>query len=237
MIRHCARALFVAFGLCTMPTWVLCAAVEVAPVSHELAPGQAAISMTVTNRADVETTLQVRGYVWTQDGVRDNLVPAADLLVAPAIFNIAPGHSQVLRVRVPAAAAGHEMSYRLLIDELPSPGDASQVRMLLRLSVPVFAQGNAVRAAHLLARIDPAGGTVTLVNEGGRRSRVHELSMILPEGRHLATKPMAGSYVLPGAQRPWAVVDAGHAVTSIAAWKLVALTDDGRVEVPLVASP
>ena len=219
------------------PLVATAAAIEVAPVSHDLAPGQTILSMTISNRADTETTLQVRGFAWTQDNGRDHLLPADDLLVAPAIFSVAPGRSQVLRVRVPRVAAGREASYRLLIDELPALADSGQVRMALRLSVPVFAHGVAPVAARLGARLDIVRRTVTLVNQGGSRARVHALDLVTTGGERIAAKSVDGPYLLSGAQREWSFAAGERAASAGGGVSVVALTDAGRVEVPLVASP
>ena len=223
--------------LAAAPSWVLAASIEVAPVSHDLPAGQTMLSMTVSNRSDAEVQLQVRAFVWSQQDGQDQLIPAAELLIAPAIFSVAPGRGQVLRVRVPPAAAGREASYRLLIDELPDAGSAGEVRMALRLSVPVFAHGLAAGAPALNARFDPARRVVTLVNTGASRARVHELALVTPGGERVVARPSSGPYVLAGAQREWTVAVDARPLQAGGAWSVVALTDGGRVEVPLVASP
>ena len=219
------------------PCAAMAAVIEVAPVSHELAPGQQALSMTVTNRADSGVSLQVRGFAWTQDDGQDRLLPAADVLVAPAIFSLAPGQSQVLRAALRAPATLREGSYRLLIDELPMAGETGQVRMALRLSIPVFVPGSARAPARLAWQIDAAGRAVVVSHQGGQRERVHELALVTASGQRVPASPDGGPYVLAGAQRRWALpvgpatLRPGEAVT------LVALTDAGRVEVPLVVAP
>ena len=234
-VRH--LLLLAGFMAAALPA--LAGAIEVSPVSHELAPGQTTLSMTVSNRADATTNVQVRGFVWTQPGAQDALVPAETMLVAPAIFKLEPGRSQVLRVRVPAAAVGHEASYRLLIDELPAPGAAGQVHMALRLSVPVFARAASSMgplAPQLSATFDPSTALITLANSGGKRTRVHELTVVAGSGERIAARPLAGPYLLAGAQRPWSLAAAPALRPLPGSTSLIALTDDGLVEVPLVAA-
>lgn len=228
------RAFRLAIAAFALPLGAMAASIEVSPVSHDMAPGQTLLSMTVGNRADAETTLQVRGFVWTQDDGSDRLIPAAELLVSPAIFTVAPGRSQVLRVRLPSVAAGREATYRLLIDELPTLTAGGQVHMALRLSVPVFAHGDAPIAARLGARLDIARRMVTLVNQGGSRTRVQAVELVMPDGKRIQAKSSGGPYLLSGAQRDWSFATGEQ---DLAAGVLVAVTDAGRVEVPLVATP
>ena len=237
MSHRCLRTLLTGLILVTALRSVAAASIEVAPVSHDLAPGQTAISMTVSNRSDAETTLQVRGFAWTQEDGVDRLVATGELLVAPAIFSVAPGRSQVLRMRVPPAPAGHEMSYRLLIDELPALAVGGEVRMALRLSVPVFAHGAAPAAARLTARLDADHRGLTLVNRGATRTRVHALAVIVPGGERHAAIPAGGPYLLAGAQRAWSLPAAAHRSPLDGTPTLMALTDTGHVEVPLDAAP
>ncbi len=209
---------------------------EVAPTSHDLANGQTITSMTITNRGDAATTLQVRGFLWSQSGAQDELLPADGLLVAPAIFSLAPGRSQVVRVRVTAAPPGQEAAYRLLIDELPAVDAGEQIRMALRLSVPLFARGAATAAPQLTAQVDPAGETLTLINRGGRRARVHELNTQTADGARQTARPTAGLYLLPGAQRAWRLPPGSRLSAVSAPPSVVATTDDGPVDVPLLAT-
>jgi len=237
MSLRCVRTLLTGLVLVTALRSIAAASIEVAPVSHDLAPGQTAISMTVSNRSAVETTLQVRGFAWTQEDGVERLAATDELLVAPAIFSVAAGRSQVLRVRVPPAPAGHEMSYRLLIDELPAASVGGEVRMALRLSVPVFAHGATPGAARLTARLDADHRGVTLINRGATRTRVHSLTVIVPGGERHAAVPDGGPYLLAGAQRAWSLPAAARRSPMAGAPSLLALTDTGYVEVPLDAAP
>lgn len=239
MFAACLRRLLLPAGLVLAALPACAGAIEVAPVSHDLAPGQTTLSMTVSNRADASASVQVRGFVWRQEGAQDALVPADTLLVAPAIFKLEPGRSQVLRVRVPAAAAGREATYRLWIDELPAPGAVGQVHMALRLSVPIFVRAATPMVPHapqLSATFDPATTLITLANTGGKRARVHELTLVSGGGERLVAKPLAGPYLLAGAQRPWSLAVSPPWRPQPGSTSLIALTDDGPVEVPLVAA-
>lgn len=214
------------------------ATLDVSPVSHELSAARPALAMTVSNRGTQPVTLQVRGFAWTQPDGSDLLLPAAEVLVAPAIFVLAPGHSQVLRALVQGAAGTQERSYRLLLDELPVPGADASVRMALRLSVPVFVRGvGAPAAARLEARLPPGHAALIVGNLGTARERIHQLALLTDDGRRIEALRAGGPYLLAGAERRWMLPDAARALPAGAVLRLSALTDAGRVEVPLVVAP
>lgn len=217
------------------------AAIEVAPVVHELPAGRTAMAMTVTNRGDASVTMQLRAYTWQQRDGQDLLEPAPELVVAPAIFELAAGRSQVvravLRLPVGSAAAEVERSYRLLLDELPGAPLAGQVRMTLRISMPVFALPAKPEAAHIAWHVDPASQSLVASNSGGRRERIRELALIAADGHRLPLAQGAHPYVLAGAARHWSLAEAGPAWPAGQKLMVSALIDSGRVEVPLAFVP
>ncbi len=215
---------------------VAAATLDVAPVSHELTAARPALGMTVTNRGDAPVTLQVRGFAWDQDGGEDRLLPATEVIVSPPIFSIAPGQSQVLRALVRAPASDRERSYRLLIDELPGAADGAAVRMTLRLSVPVFVKPALERPAQLDWALAADGRSIRVANSGGARQRVHRLELVRADGRRLAASA-SGPYVLAGAQRRWTLDEDARSVMPGETLRVSALTDAGRIEVPLVVAP
>ncbi len=100
---------------------VSCAALAViiSPIKVELSQAHSVVTITVTNDADAPLTLQHQVLAWTQVNGEDVLEASNDLLVAPAIAQIAPRGTQVFRVtqRHPSAAAA-ERAYRLVLDDI-----------------------------------------------------------------------------------------------------------------------
>lgn len=212
------------------------ATLDLAPVSHELTAARPSLSMTVTNRGATSVTVQVRGFAWDQDGGEDRLQSAPEVIVSPPIFSLAPGQTQVLRAMVQGLAAERERSYRLLLDELPSEDDRSPVRMALRLSVPVFVKPVGDSPAVLGWALGADGRSIQVGNSGGSRQRVHRLELVRADGQRLAATA-TGPYVLAGAQRRWSLGDDARALKPGETVRVSALTDAGRIEVPLVVAP
>lgn len=150
--------------------------------------------------------MQVRAFRWSQAGGGDVLEPADDLIVNPPMFLLAGGARQLVRVglRRPAEQGG-ELSYRLLIDQIPEPPEAGAARLTLpiRLSAPVFVTGENAPPAALRWRIEP-GRPPRLVaaNGGARHARLDALELACGGVARRLAGPV---YILPGAERTFAL--------------------------------
>lgn len=70
------------------------AVLEVAPVVHELPPGQTMSSMTITNRGAAPSWIQARAFEWRQDEALEQLQPTAEMVASPPLFQLEPGESR-----------------------------------------------------------------------------------------------------------------------------------------------
>jgi P pilus assembly protein, chaperone PapD len=117
---------------------------QLSPIGVELKPGEQAAAITVINHDPVAHVLQVEVRRWRQRGAEQTLTPASRLLASPPLFQLAPGASQIVRFGFPEGlpAASVERAWRLFFTEVPgrqtAPPKAGAIRILLRLSVPVF---------------------------------------------------------------------------------------------------
>lgn len=211
------------------------AALTVAPVSLRMAPGQMTTSLTLTNDGAHAIAYQIRAFAWDQAGGDDHLSATGAIQFSPPLGTLAAGASQVVRLLLRQPAQAGEASYRLLIDQLPPPSAPGTVSMVLRLSIPVFAEPQGRVAARLDWRVDDSDGRLRLVaaNRGGAHAIVRDLRLRAADGRPLQVDIGAFAYVLPGAVREWTVAG-GAAPGSVL--KLSARTDQGPItaEVPVV---
>lgn len=103
--------------------------IGVMPVTVQLAPGQMATTLTVSNQGDRETAFQVRAYAWTQTGGSDQLTPTTELLASPPLGTIPAGGKQIMRLMLRRPAQGHEASYRILLDQIPPPAEPGTINL------------------------------------------------------------------------------------------------------------
>jgi len=159
----------------------------------------------VRNNAPEETLFQVETFAWIDGPALSDLKPTQELLAVPAVFRLAPGAAQTIRVAARGAdtLAQTEKSYRLLISEVPQPGDRGGVVFALRMSLPVF-----LTPENAKARLDwslSGAGRLVVKNSGSAHLRLVEVRVFAPaSGQFLQTLPLEQpAYLLPGHQMGW----------------------------------
>lgn len=214
---------------------------EVAPVSIELPAGVVSTVVTVTNHNPVRTSIQVRGYAWSQSATADQLTRADDLIISPPIFELEPDESQTVRLMVRQPASSREATFRLLVDELPS-GHPSGIQFALRLSLPVFVEPDTqIAPARLSWRLVPAGhgmAELSVRNDGARHERLINLVLQVPGVGAVRPTGLPNPYVLAGAERSWQVPVGVASLGRVRDMRLTGDSIGGRIDVPVaVGSP
>jgi len=214
----------------------------VLPVNIFMPPGQMATTLTVTNQSNSETAIQIRGYAWNQpDGADDQLTPSDAIVVSPPIATIAPGATQVVRLILRQPAQGREVTYRILVDQLPPPAQPGMVHVVLRLSIPVFVQPASRAVGHVHYHVEVNNGQSYLVaaNDGLSHDVIRDIVLTTSDGRKLKTESRALPYVLAGATRRWQIVAQGPPPLPGDTLRLTARAVAGAIEeqVRVVPSP
>ena len=204
----------------------------VLPVNIQIPPGQSTATLTVINKGDSETAIQVRAYAWNQPDGDDRLTTSDAVLVSPPITSIAPGASQVIRLVLRRPPQGREATYRIVLDQIPPPAVPGVVRVVLRMSIPIFAQPATRAVPHVYFHIERDAKKVFLVavNDGGRHEAIREIVLWTSDGRKLKTESSASPYVLAGVTRRWPVDAQGTLPLSDETLRLTATADSGAIE-------
>lgn len=155
-----AALFFVAQGMANAQT----GGIRVAPVLVSLTPERAIGSVRLHNGRAAAVSFEVEAYAWSQDNGEDVLTPTRALIVAPAVFEIAAGGEQTVRLGVQGADANAESAYRILLRELPDENaHGVALGFALEMSLPVFVTPESARA-DVGARIE--GQNLILTNTG-----------------------------------------------------------------------
>lgn len=180
---------------------------SVMPVNIFLAPGQSATTLTVTNQGTTKTAIQVRAFGWNQQGDGDQLTASDSVVVSPPIASIDPGSSQVVRLILRQAPHGKEETYRIIVDQIPPPAEPGIVHLVLRLSIPIFAEPATRTFPKLQFRLEAKDDQLVLVgsNDGLRHEAVRDIEVLTSDGRKLKAAPGASPYILAGSTRRWNV--------------------------------
>ena len=212
----------------------------VQPVNIFLHAGEQATTLGVTNQAATDTAVQVRAYLWTQkDGV-DTLTPTNDLLVSPPIATISARSTQIIRLVQKTSPAQKETTYRILVDQIPSAASPGMIRIVLRLSIPIFAEPMVRANPHDTFKLERHGDTLTLIgsNDGNRHDALHKLELHAPDGLTLQPSRSASPYLLTGSVQHWLMVGS-KLPDSVKQMELSATGVNGTIRetVPVVTVP
>lgn len=181
---------------------------SVSPVTFNLAASQQATSLTVRNDGAEETVVQIRPFAWTQQP-DDVLTPADDVVVSPRIVTIPPHSNQVFRVLVRHKPTSKELTYRLILDQIPRASEPGAVRMVLRISMPIFVEPVAPANPGVRFRLARRDGDTVLVleNPGARHETLRNVVLRDTNGAPIAIKNGGSPYLLAGATRELPVQD------------------------------
>ena len=155
-------------------TQVFPAGLEVRPVLVETTDGLAALTIRNTGATRIYLQGTLYGWSYNADGV-EMLAAVPDVIVSPPATWIEPGTEYRFRLSVPQAAPGQELSFRLLLAEVPTRDTLINggVLMTVTQSIPVFSQGKSLKHPSLSATI--AGSTLLIRNNGERHARIAQL--------------------------------------------------------------
>lgn len=179
-----------------------------------LSERQRSASITVTNTGTAPVAVEVRLNKWQQttEG-KDELTPAPpnspELIVFPLVLTIPPREARNIRLsrRVPPTAT--EVSYRLLISEVPPPnieqGNQVQVRFIAEHSLPVFIEPATIqrRGEVLNPQVQKGQLAFELRNTGNVHLHSQNITLagIGGNNRPIFERKLDFAYILPGATR------------------------------------
>lgn len=203
---RCACILLGAFAINS----ALAAEFQLSPVRVQLDARQRADTVVVANNGDAPLRFEVSVNRWSMAaGGSWQLVPSDDLVVHPLLLEIPPRGKSRLRVGViEPPMAGVERAYRVELQELP--GDAtssgSQLKMLTRISLPVFVDAAATKPHPALVEPTLQAGSLEfgLRNHGEGYLPPQPLALELrsADASILDRQTLQGNYVLAGATLP-----------------------------------
>jgi fimbrial chaperone protein len=213
---------------------------QIAPTGLTLSPGGPAQALWLTNTGDHDLHAQVRAYRWSQTSGKDDLAATQDLVASPPMLSIPPGGRQLVRViRTGKAAASGEEAFRLLVDELPQNGEATQtgVQYVLRYSVPVFVGAGGSPSLQWSTHAGDKNLEIDVRNTGTTHAQITAVSLVPPPGMPpVELVPGLLGYALPGSSMHWTLaLPAGSKVTGNASLK--ALINGEPTDQPLSGAP
>lgn len=184
------------------------ASLRVAPVLLDLKAPQAATSLRIWNDAQRPISVQVRIFRWSQEGGKENFVPATDVVVSPPITKLKGGGENTIRVvRTSKTPVRGEESYRVIVDELPDAADrrSGTVNLVIRHSIPVFFAAADIKAAAPKWSVSRTSGgyKLNVANGGDKRLRISDVVLRAAGGGEVAAQSGLVGYVLGQSTESW----------------------------------
>jgi fimbrial chaperone protein len=218
---------------CAAASISLAAEFTVTPVRIFMTPRDRAVAVTITNDSAEEVVMQADLYLWKQrpDGT-DDLVLTEDIILSPPILKVPAKSRQVVRLaRLIPASAADEMTYRLIVREVPEAKAQEQLSLQLSLafSLPVFITPPGAKRM-LVCELERGGPDVVNAvcqNNGRAYAQLRTIDLFNGTGEKIASQN--GAYILPGIRRTFAVKQATGPIRAGKVQLQVGL-DDGTVQ-------
>src|ERR1039457_6072998 len=207
-------------------------ALSVLPVNIFFPAGQKATTLTVTNQGTSETAVQIRAYAWGQPDGNDQLTNTDAVVLSPPLASIAPGATQVVRLILRQSPQGKEVTYRILVDQIPPPAEPGIVHIVLRLSIPIFSMPNTRALPHIQCDGERDADHFFLVgiNDGLVHEAIRDIVLTTSDGRQLKAESSASPYILAGTTRRWPIAAQGSLPLPSEALRLTAHANAGAIE-------
>jgi fimbrial chaperone protein len=211
------------------------------PVNIFLPPGQRAATLSVTNSGNSVTGIQVRAYAWNQKDGDDQITATRMVIASPPLASIPPGATQVVRLVLRQLPQDRESTYRVLVDQIPPPAEPGVVHMVLRLSIPIFAEPRIRVAAQVKFHMESHIGKVVLVgiNSGLSHETIRDIVITTGDGHKLKTVSSSSPYILAGTTQYWLLETQGYLPQTSEALQLTAHALSGVIhqQVSVVMMP
>jgi fimbrial chaperone protein len=231
--------------------FVVCASVAnaanigVSPVRVTLSDSQKIGSLSVRNDGAEPVTMQMEVLSWSQREGNAVFAATRELLANPPIFTIPAGSSQLVRVGLRRAPdAQRELTYRVILEELPPPPnpDTTGARMTLRISLPVFVSPEIEAKPVLLwqaVRTSQGALKISLSNNGNGHIQIKNFKLSLLDSAQPWVTLQSSDYVLAGQSRDWIVLASPEnpAPPPGVTLQLFAQTDAGDIEAEVIIAP
>ena len=198
--RHTPISLFAALLVATVPAQA--AELQVYPLRLTLEPKASTGLLTVGNRGNDDTLIQIAVAEWKQVDGQDVQTPTRDVLVNPPVFQLKAGAQQIARFGLRVPPTDVERSYRFTLQEVPQqPKEGfTGLNTLLKMSIPIFVPpANPSPAMGWRIRSTDTGAELIMTNSGNVHVQVRTVKLV--SGGQAAFDKPVNIYVLPGATR------------------------------------
>ncbi len=239
-MRHTRPAVLMIASLCFWASLSYAGSLKVIPTKLFLSAGKKTEVLKVSNEGDEKVTVQVEAMKWVQgEGGKDVYEPTGDIVFFPKIITVEKGKELLLRVgSKDRKATDKELAYRVFLQEIPvsRPGE-SQLRLALRLSIPVFIKPSKEVKEWAIEKAELSEGMLLIKIRNGGNSHITVGKMkakgVDASNQEVFQKEEAGWYVLPGVTRTFGIKIPGKECLKSSAIMVIAEVGESKKEAKL----
>jgi fimbrial chaperone protein len=192
-------------------SFALCGDFRVTPIRLEFDRVNKSGIITVINEGEEKLSVQMKAFEWTQDAEgKDQYTETNDLIFFPRLMAIEKNEERIIRAGIKIPAISREKTYRLFIEEIPSPQKAEgvNVAITIRFGVPIFSKPIKEDIKGQIEKIELSKGLLNtnLVNKGNAHFMINSIEIRGKNDKNEAifSKELSGWYLLNGASRVYA---------------------------------
>lgn len=165
--------------------------------------------ITLINEGDEKINVQMKAFEWTEDAEgKDQYNETNDIIFFPKIMSLEKKEERILRAGIKIPAVRQEKTYRLFIEEIPTPRSAEEgakVAITVRFGVPIFVKPLKEETKGEIERIELSKGVFNtlLKNKGNVHFIINSIDLRgkNAKGEEIFSKELSGWYLLSGASR------------------------------------
>ncbi len=213
---------------------------QIQPTMLDLSGGVKSGAFSVINNGDDSINFQISVKEWTQDANgKDVYEDTKDIVFFPRIMTTGPHEQRAIRIGFKAPLSVNEKTYRLFVEEIPSPkketgvkdkGIKAGVTIAFRFATPIFVKPLKQQEAAIVEKLEMSKGKVMAMikNTGNVHIKVQNVvfSGKAADGKELFSKEIAGWYILHGLSVPYETAVPKEVCQGLATIEVVAKSEN-----------
>lgn len=217
---------------------------SVSPLRIELSKSETTRIINLQNLEAKPVTVQLQVMAWSHKDGADQFTPTREVIVTPQVFQLKPNGLQIIRAGLLRKPDTHEeLSYRLIIEEIPAPPppDFKGAQLALKITLPIFITPEKTPSSRLEFKtsVETDGNLkVRIVNHGKAHAQIQQMMVfaIRKSDKSLARHEKS-IYVLPGQERNILLKTDVRDLAGIDKFFISAITRHGPIESYASAGP
>ena len=209
---------------------------NVSPLKILLSGKSSSALLEITNQSDEPLRLQLSVSSWDQSPAGEMVLEATeDIVLFPSLITVEAGEKRKVRLGTVGPRSISEKSYRIIVEELPplklNPSDGSQIRVLTRMTIPVFLEPVKAVSSGQITDLTMQHETVffEIRNTGNTHFSAQHIQLVGvgTDGQPITTRDIEGWYILAGGSRRYQARLSAEDCRSLKTITVEAQTDAG----------